>query len=68
MVEFKLGTHSFHNRVMVEIFDDGILIGAIYPDDGGIKVASKFPIRTGDVQVLGAAVSLEVKIDAPTKN
>ena len=42
MVTFKLAQHSGRPTGIVEIWNNGLLLGVIYPQEWGIRVCSKF--------------------------
>lgn len=42
MVQFKLAEHGGRPTGIVEIWNNGLLLGVIYPQEWGIRVVSKF--------------------------
>jgi len=42
-ITFKIAAHLTERGQVVEIFDDGVLVGALYPmaDESGVKLVSK---------------------------
>ncbi len=43
MTEFRIAPHRLTpGRQIVEVWENGVFIAAIYPTDGGIKIVSKF--------------------------
>jgi hypothetical protein len=43
MTELRIAEHTFGQEVaIIEIWEDGQMIGAIYPKDRGVKIISKY--------------------------
>jgi hypothetical protein len=40
MITVRPAQHSFTGRPIVEILEDGVVVGVIYPTDSGIKIVS----------------------------
>lgn len=47
MIRFEIKEHDIRDCQMVEIFDGDRLLGAIWAQDWGIRVVSKFLNRSG---------------------
>lgn len=42
MTELRIAKHLQTGQPIVEVWEDGRLIGAIYPKDRGVKIVSKY--------------------------
>lgn len=64
MISFRLKDHGIRNSQMVEILDeDGKLLGAIYPQEWGIRVISKYLFgRNVQLDSTSFPVALEVRL------
>lgn len=42
MTELRIAAHSITGKPMVEVWEDGRMIAAIYPKDRGVKLVTKY--------------------------
>lgn len=58
--EFKVRKHTLTHKEMVEYWRDDIFVAGIYPHQDGIRVVSKYMVRTLPEGGLPPAVVIEL--------